>query len=167
VQPVDGFKGEEQAEHLTNPPPEDVLVVYKIHGTFDDGVPPAPGERRPGVVITEEDYITFLTVITTPGAGVPTYVTSQFVGGSLLFLGYSLEDWDFRTLYKGLIEPLLPDERRTSFAIQWRPPKFWAHYWEQKGVVIYDLDIHAFAEELERRYVKRYGRVSAGGARVS
>src|ERR1700692_3240622 len=37
----------------------------------------------------------------------------------LLFLGYSLEDWDFRTLYRGLIEVLPEDDRRTAFAIQW------------------------------------------------
>jgi hypothetical protein len=85
--------------------------------------------------LTEEDYIRFLTVIGQPGAGVPNYVSSKLVYSRLLFLGYSLEDWDFRTLYKGLIETLPRDDRRTAFAIQRHAPKFWVNYWEKKQVI--------------------------------
>jgi SIR2-like protein len=160
VQPKDGFKGPEQKQHLTDPPPDDVLVVYKIHGSFSD--PGSASDKDPSdVVLTEEDYIRFLTVIGQPGAGVPNYVSAKLVHSRLLFLGYSLEDWDFRTLYKGLIETLPRDDLRTAFAIQWHPPKFWVDYWEAKHVVIYDYDIYRFAEELEARYKARFGTLRA------
>ena len=160
VQPKDGFKGNEQKQQLTEPPPDDVLVVYKIHGSFSDPATPADKDAS-DVVLTEEDYIRFLTVIGQPGAGVPKYVSSKLVHSRLLFLGYSLEDWDFRTLYKALIETLPRDDRRTAFAIQWRPPKFWVDYWEKKQVIIYDYDVYRFAEELEVRYIKKFGRLGA------
>jgi len=137
-----------------------VLVVYKIHGSFSDPATPA-GQDPSDVVLTEEDYIQFLTVIGQPGAGVPNYVLSKLVHSRLLFLGYSLEDWDFRTLYKGLIETLPRDDRRTAFAIQWHPPKFWVDYWEGKQVIIYDYDVYCFAEELEARYITRFGSLRA------
>jgi hypothetical protein len=111
--------------------------------------------------LTEEDYIRFLTVIGQPGAGVPNYVSSKLVYSRLLFLGYSLEDWDFRTLYKCLVEALPHDQRRTAFAIQWHPPKFWVNYWQKKQVIIYDYDVYRFADELEDRYIKRYGSIRA------
>lgn len=162
VQPIDGFKGPEQTEQLANPPPQDVPVVYKIHGSFHEPTAASPGGKSPfSVIITEEDYIKFLTIVGKPGEGVPTYISSKMVRSTLLFLGYSLEDWDFRTIYKGLIEPLTADEKRTSFAIQWRPPKFWVKYWEQKGVVIYDCDVYAFAEALEKKYIAKYDSLSA------
>jgi hypothetical protein len=160
VQPTAGFKGGEQKRQLTDPPPDDVLVVYKIHGSFMDS--PNPKHDDPSdVILTEEDYIRFLTVVGQAGVGVPNYVSSKLVHSRLLFLGYSLEDWDFRTLYKGLIETLPVNSRRTAFAIQWRPPKFWVNYWEKKQVIIYDYDVYRFADELEDRYVKRFGSIHA------
>jgi len=30
--------------------------------------------------------------------------------------------------------------------------EFWVEFWERKGVVIYDVDIYWFGEELEKRY---------------
>jgi len=122
------------------------------------------GDKGTGLVVTEEDYIQFLTVINDPLTGVPTHVASKLATSTLLFLGYSLEDWDFRTLYKALIEQRLSKyQRRTAFAIQWHPPEFWVKYWRAKGIVIYDCDVYDFAEELKRRYAERYDslRVSA------
>lgn len=157
VQPIDGFKGPDQNKQMTKPPAENVPVVYKIHGSFHgSGTDPMSG-----VIITEEDYIKFLTIVGRPGEGVPTYVSSKMVRSTLLFIGYSLEDWDFRTIYKGLIEPLTNDEKRTSFAIQWGAPAFWKKYWQQKGIVIYDYDVYQFAEDLEKRYVEKYGNLRA------
>ncbi len=162
VQPLDGFKGADQAEQMTNPPRDDVPVVYKIHGSFHEHQDAGP-ETDPlsNVIITEEDYIKFLTIVGKTGEGVPNYISSKMVRSTLLFLGYSLEDWDFRTIYKGLIESLTADKKRTSFAIQWQPPKFWIKYWEQKGVVIYDYDVYKFAEDVEERYIKKYGSLRA------
>lgn len=164
VQPVEGFTDAEGKEHQTNPPQDDVFIIYKIHGTFT-GTEPSPSEADNRVVITEEDYIQFLTIINEPVKGIPNYVLSKLANSTLLFLGYGLEDWDFRTLHKALIEQRLTKyQRRTAFAIQWRPPKFWVDYWRSKNVQIYDCDIHDFAEDLERLYVERYGSLSASAS---
>ena len=162
VQPVEGFSEEEGQRLLDNPPADDVLIVYKIHGSFKDAPKAAPPPAGAGVVITEEDYIQFLTVINERVKGVPTHIVERLTRSTLLFLGYSLDDWDFRTLHKGLIEQrLAKHQRRTAFAIQWRPPRFWVEYWTRKGVEIYDCDIYDFAEELQERYVKTYGSLAA------
>lgn len=163
VQPVEGFTGGAvQTENLQSLPKYDP-IVYKIHGSFDDEESSSDTNvaRRSDIILTEEDYIKFLTAINKPVSGIPPYIKSKFVGSRLLFLGYSLEDWDFRTLYKGLIETLDPNKKRVSYAIQWKPPKFWVKYWEQKGVIIYDYDIYQFAEELAHKYIARYGSLRA------
>src|SRR5205823_7265928 len=101
-----------------------------------------------------EDYIRFLAVAAPDSKrGMPPLIGQMFVGSNLLFLGYSLEDWNFRALYKGLIEPLPEYEKPMSFAIQHRPSTFWADYWAKppRNVTIYDLDLYAFAAELRRR----------------
>src|SRR5207247_9937895 len=90
-----------------------LLILSKIHGSFRDN---GTGQES-RLIITEDDYIEFLTVATRKDdpVGVPLLIESELVDSTLLFLGYSLEDWDFRTIYKGLIEKLQYDERRTSF----------------------------------------------------
>lgn len=66
----------------------------------------------------------------------------------MLFLGCSLEDWDFRTLHKGLIDRLQKHEKRVSFATQKEPTAFWVNYWQQAGVKIIDMDVSDFAEPM-------------------
>jgi hypothetical protein len=155
VQPVEGFKDDEEwaalQEYLAT---TDERVIYKIHGSFRQ-----PDSDKPGnVIITEEDYIQFLTVVGREVGGIPTQIKAQITEGSLLFLGYSLEDWDFRTIFKGLVESLGQSERRRAFAFQKGPPEFWVQFWEKKDVTIYDVDLYDFAAELENRWKRRNGR---------
>ncbi|MGA9997851.1 MAG: SIR2 family protein, partial [Pyrinomonadaceae bacterium] len=124
--------------------------LYKMHGTFleeDLGVP----KQAKDVIITEEEYIQFLTIIGHPVKGVPGIIRAELQRSSLLFLGYSLEDWDFRAVFKGLIEALDEDEQRKSFAIQSKPSPFWVEFWKDKKVIIYDIDLYKFADELEKK----------------
>lgn len=151
VQPVRGFQGEEVGSTTNRLAEMDRLkgtILFKLHGSFPDGQPDP--QKRP--VITEEDYIEFLTYIGGQGEGINNLITSKLQNSTLLFLGYSLEDWNFRALFKGLIEKMLPSDQRMSFAIQKKTSDFWKKYWERKGVFIYNMDLYQFSEELERRY---------------
>jgi hypothetical protein len=157
VQPTKGFPPKQQREweHRLAPlvpdepcPRDDglPLILYKIHGTF--------GDDESGLVISEEDYITFLTVAGPESRrGMPRLIRQMIVDSNLLFLGYGLEDWNFRALYKGLIESLPDSKKRMSFALQKNPSEFWADFWAKppKNVTIYDVDLYRFADELSKR----------------
>jgi hypothetical protein len=159
VQPLKGFESGEYkkleqdlAGYMAD---EKGPILYKIHGSFDEKKDPLTLKIKDNsaIVISEEDYIRFLTLIGKETAGIPNLIKASLKDSTLLFLGYSLEDWDIRTLYKGLIETLDPSEKRTSFAIQWDPPDFWVDYWKKKGIEIYSMDLYKFAKELEQRYL--------------
>lgn len=164
VQPIDRFdtkkkkdmdaeilKFEDDIEKSKN----EGTIVYKIHGSFErqDVLGEAlAGNQVSRIVVTEDDYIEFLAVMNNPDAGVPKQIESKLVGGTLLFLGYGLEDWDLRTIFKGLIEGLPRHTRRKSFAIQKAPPEFWKDFWKKKDVEIYDHDLYQFARELDQKF---------------
>ena len=155
IQPPDGFPPKEMKRIQTLLTNEGLPVIYKIHGSFP--LTRVDQERRRQAAdcwpaITEEDYIHLLTVLRDRRRGVPALLLERIASSTLLFLGYSLQDIDIRTLYKGLIEPLPPSKQRTSIAIQRRPSSFWVEFWRQKKVHVYDLDVHQFAEELGSRY---------------
>jgi hypothetical protein len=157
-QPIGGFTGKEQkrwektlgplipAGEEARPRSQDEQpILYKIHGTF--------GDDGGGLVISENDYVQFLNVMS-PGSskGMPRLISQLIVDSSLLFLGYGLDDWDFRTIYKALVESLPRDQAWKSYAIQKSPRPFWAELWAGKHVQIYDYDLEAFADDLRRKF---------------
>jgi hypothetical protein len=157
VQPLKGFQGSaEQATRKALSETDD-LILYKLHGTFCDAPPTL--ETRP--VITEEDYIEFLTFVGADGEGIDNQIKERIKDSTLLFLGYSLEDWNFRALFKGLVEKVTKDIRPISFAIQKKPSKFWVKFWEDKSVIIFDEDLHDFAQDLAQKYLEYKNEVEA------
>lgn len=125
-------------------------IIYKIHGTFGEG---DDQRQAKAVILTEEDYIEFLSILGDPEKGVPPLIGSKMrMGSTILFLGYGLQDWDFRTIYKSMIESIEPNLRPQSFAIQKDPPDYLIRYWMRKNVDILNVDLYEFAEELRTRW---------------
>lgn len=159
VQPPDGFEDTPATRALFDRLEQDgqnggETIVYKLHGSFDHGLPAG----SPPVTVTEDDYIEFLAVHEKESEriGVPKLIRSKLIPSTLLFLGYGLQDWDFRTIYRGLVRRLNKHDKRASFAIQRKPPSHWVTYWRSQGVEIFDMDVYQFAEELASKYFTKY-----------
>ncbi|GIK41603.1 MAG: hypothetical protein BroJett011_54360 [Chloroflexota bacterium] len=168
VQPAQGFEDTPATRGwLERLEAYDGLILYKIHGTFLGKAPPDPDqedEELSPLIITEDDYIQYLSVVgkETEMIGIPNLIKKKITPSTLLFLGYSLEDWDFRTIYKVLIEPLPKHHRRKSLAIQNKPALAWQKFWAERGVEIWDVDVYDFAEQLEECYLKKPGETTRG-----
>lgn len=155
IQPAKGFGNQIDDENskILDCFERDRLVIYKIHGAFQDSSP------RDTIVITEDDYIEFLTMVCgdEDKMGIPKQIISTLKTSTILFLGYSLEDWNFRSIHRGLIEQLAEEEQQPSFAIQKEPSEFWVRFWQGKNVEIYNADLYEFAEQLQQKYVEEHG----------
>ena len=73
-------------------------LVYHLYGM----------ERFPlTLVLGEDDYLDFLIRVTAdqgkPDSILPSYLINAFKLNLLIMLGYRLYDWDFRTLFRGII----------------------------------------------------------------
>lgn len=117
------------------PSPERPLVFH-LHGY----------EKYPAtLVLSEDDYLDFLVRImqdhdvTSPL--IPLYLREELAASSLLLLGYRLQDWDFRTLFQGLILPKHDSLRLFSLALQLTPSR-------QDGID----DVTAAIEYLEKYF---------------
>jgi hypothetical protein len=159
VQPPQGFDATPDVrEWLGNLQQQKKLIVYKIHGSFAE--PGQANDAPPPLIITEDDYIEFLTVLGRGKAeegergkiGVPQRITTELATSSLLFLGYSLEDWDFRTIHKSLIDSLPWHSSRKSIAIQRASATYWRDYWVKKNVQIFDIDLYEFVDQLAEAF---------------
>ncbi len=93
----------------------DRSALYKMHGCISD-----PSGQN--LVVTEEDYVNFLTNALSQDEKkrVLHPVRGKIARGTILFLGYSLSDWNFRVIFKSTAERV---EARTtkSYAVQYNP----------------------------------------------
>jgi hypothetical protein len=126
------------------PSPEEPLV-YHLHG-FDTN--PA------SLVLTEDDHMEFLIAVsqnigrdTDP---VPRRVRQAMADSSLILLGYSLQNLDFKVIFWGLIKPR--PIQQTSVSIQLTPSEveknYLQKYLNEFEFKIYWGDIHQYTQAL-------------------
>lgn len=125
-------------------------VLYKMHGTIEPNT-----AKYDNFVITEEDYVEFLSRMTTNTA-VPALFYEHFRTRSFLFLGYGLGDWNLRVVLKNLDKYLSgkrptadeDDEVLPSWAMQLHPSELERRLWEKRNVSIFDLTLDDFVARM-------------------
>lgn len=136
-------------------------LVYHLHGHT---------ELPQSMVLTEDDYLAFLVRISTDNSVrlLPSAIRSALATTSLLFVGYSLSDWNFRVLFRGLIGSLGSTLGMTSIAVQLDPSsadepaeqrervqRYLNRYFEEIQTIrvrLYWGDVRDFARELRQRW---------------
>lgn len=121
-------------------------VIFKMHGTVDR----TDGGKWDNYVVTEEDYVEFLSRMTA-NAAIPAIFYNHFRERSFLFLGYSLRDWNLRVVLKNLGTLLARrgrDEELPSWAIQKGASELEMRLWSKRKVSIFDEPIDTLVESL-------------------
>jgi len=78
-------------------------------------------QTQQSMVMSEDDYFQFLINVSKDQELIPKRIQQAITGTSLLLLGYSLEDWDFRILFHFLAGYLKNSTSRTHVAVQLSP----------------------------------------------
>ncbi len=123
-------------------------VIYKINGAFglED---PDSGEEIDSLVISEEDYVTLVSILENPRMLFPSHLARQFRKRMFFFLGYSLHDWGLRAIIDTI-------QRRSSFrriqpyAVRQAAPDFERLYWESRQVRLIDAAVSDFIHDLSQ-----------------
>jgi hypothetical protein len=130
--------------------PEGLTGLYKMHGCLSQ-------VKEQSLVVTEEDYINFLTnaLGENPDNRLLWFVRSKLETSTILFLGYSLADWNFRTIFKATVERRENKDMR-SYAVQLHEPRpdrpdllpLAVDFWHDKRVDIVNLPADEFVSDL-------------------
>ncbi len=75
------------------PPTRDRPVVYQVFGTF---------QEWSSLVLTEDEFFDYLIAASKYDL-IPEVVTGSLTEGSLVFLGFQLNDWRFRVLFRQIM----------------------------------------------------------------
>jgi hypothetical protein len=69
-------------------------------------------------VLAEDDYLNFLVRISAERDRIPNIIREALSSSALLFVGYSLYDWELRVLLRGLVASLDQRLRFKHVAVQ-------------------------------------------------
>ena len=136
----------ERIDEFWRPEQDTEVTLYKFHGCLD---------KVESIVITDEDYIEFLCGIFGESK-IPYYFKNLVQSKSLLFIGYSLLDWDFRVFFKS-VEEQRKSNKKKHFAVLLKPTELsddvWLackDFWLKKEVHIIEYDALTFLNEMKR-----------------
>ena len=129
-------------------------LVYHIHGL--DAHPAS-------LVLGEDDYLDFLVKVSQDADAIPLRVSQALADSSLLLLGYQLQGWDFRAVFRGLIATKRSSRRLLSLSIQLAPDpegvenlgdaqEYLRRYFDNANFEIYWGDVRSFMQELWQRW---------------
>lgn len=123
-------------------------VIVKLHGAVERDPPPDPKDQNVSYVITEDDYIDYLTRSTDISTFLPQSTVAVLRNSQYLFLGYSLRDWNLRVILRRIWK----DQRRryNSWAVQVDPGKIDKLYWDKQNVDIFDKPLADYVDALQR-----------------
>jgi hypothetical protein len=137
-------------------PTRDTPLIYHLHGHRS---------VVDSLVLTEDDYLDFLVNMSKDlDAFLPPRIQEALTASSLLFIGYSLADIDFRVLFRGLRGNLETALGKMSVAVQLpyddthpnksKAEEYISHYFGSINVRVFWGTAQQFASELWQRWKK-------------
>ncbi len=132
-------------------------LVYHLLGQF---------EHPESLVISEDDYLTFLVSVTRDEKLLPPPVQQALTNTSLLFLGYRVNDWEFRVLFRSIASfleknyrsnihvsvQLEPESERVRAGFEENARKYLETYFDNHKIRIYWGECQEFVTELGARW---------------
>jgi hypothetical protein len=122
--------------------PRPMVMIYKIHGSLHDAATVATDS----VVITNEDYVTFLSVT----GVVPGYIATRLPKVGLLFLGYSFSDWNVRSLYRAVTRYRAAQGATTmDYAVLLNPSPYEMGFFDKNQIDVFDTTLDQFCQRMD------------------
>jgi hypothetical protein len=142
-------------------------LLYHLFGRLDRPPTPDADDFNPleSLVLTEDDYFDFLIGATRNNSLIPRVVRRALSDSGLLFLGFQLDDWNFRVLFRSIMgQP--GGERRKGYkhvAVQIDPEegrvqeperarRYLESYFRGADIDIYWGTVEDFFKELRAAY---------------
>ncbi|WP_366524528.1 SIR2 family protein [Nannocystis sp.] len=130
-------------------------LVYHLFGRLD---------ARDAMVLTEDDYFDFLIGVTGNRDLIPVTVRRALADTALLFLGFHMEDWNFRVLFRSImsqqgggrrkryahIAAQIDPEQGRAVDIE-RARRYLEEYFDEADITIYWGSAEDFLAELRGR----------------
>jgi hypothetical protein len=127
--------------------------------------------NKKSLVLTEDDFLDFLVNVSKYPSLIPPIIQEAYTDASVLLLGYRLDDWDFRILFRTLVNYLKISPYRVHLSVQLAPlgdeasqeqkrkaQSYFKRYLKNHNIRVSWKTSQQFIEELNARWKdSRYG----------
>jgi SIR2-like domain len=134
-------------------------IVFHLHGN---------DERPDSLVLMEDDYFDFMIQMSRDHGRehgiIPPRIAEAIAGSSLLFIGYAINDWDFRVIFRSLSDYVSHSTGQAHISVQVAPganplqikkaEKYLTRYYGNLNIRMYWGTCRDFSSELRRRWVR-------------
>jgi SIR2-like domain len=140
-------------------PDQKMPLVYQLFGHLQD---------PDSLVITEDDYFDYLIGVTSNKDLIPAGVRRALADTALMFLGFSMDDWSFRVLFRSIMNQGGGSRRNryAHVAVQINPEegpiieveaarRFFETYFHSSAITIYWGSVEDFVRELADQWARR------------
>lgn len=135
-------------------PTEQEPLVYHLFGN---------DQEVDSLALAEDDYLDFLVQISAEMERIPSYVWAALTNNTLMFLGFSLRDWGFRVILRGLVATRQRRRRIRHVGVQLEPSdidkdgieaaqSFLQQYFQEAEINVYSGSMEQFMAELREQW---------------
>jgi hypothetical protein len=122
--------------------PKSLVVIYKLHGCLYQKLT----SQDDGVVISDNDYVDYISQMNTSQGTIPAYVNTLMQGKPFLFLGYSLNDWNVRSVFETLRKKRGEDFGDRDYSVMRYVGAYEKLFFQRNLVSILKTDLNSFVE---------------------
>jgi hypothetical protein len=126
--------------------PLSTVIIYKIHGCLS----PELKETDDGVVISDSDYVNYISQMSTNAGVIPAHVTSLMENKAFLFLGYSLSDWNVRSIFETVKTKRSLTRSVRDFAVMYRVGEYEKVFFDKNNIQIIKADLNSYVEGIKK-----------------
>ena len=127
--------------------PRSLVVLYKIHG---DLCPELDQKTGDGVIISDNDYVNYISQMNTQEGTIPVQVSDLMRSKPFLFLGYSLNDWNVRSIFQTIREKRYADNEVSDFSVMYSVRDYEKIFFQRNNVLIFKTNLNAYVDGVLR-----------------
>jgi hypothetical protein len=122
-----------------------VVVIYKIHGCLN---PKLKRQEADGVIISDNDYVSYIKQMGKGNNVIPSNVNTLMNNKPFLFLGYSLSDWNIRSIFETMREKRSQFGGVQDFSVMYDVGQYEEIFFQRNDILIFKTDLNSFADRV-------------------
>ncbi|HEX5736255.1 MAG TPA: SIR2 family protein [Blastocatellia bacterium] len=118
-----------------------LVIIYKIHGSLSPG-----SKDDDGVIISDSDYVSYISQMGTNDGVIPAQVTALMANKAFLFLGYSLSDWNVRSIFETIKNKRNQSKTTPDYSVMYRVGEYEKVFFEKNDIRIIKADLNSYVD---------------------
>lgn len=121
-----------------------LVVLYKIHGCLN----PKNTVKDDSLVISDSDYVKHISRMSMSEGGIPSQIGLLIHEKPFLFLGYSLNDWNVRSIFEAVVQKRGTETDVRDYSVMLSLTEYEMAFFDEHHITVMKTDLNTFAQSI-------------------